>query len=244
MTRHIGEQAGAILASVEVLAELELQLCQSALRRRLQLRRCPVEWDSARSMRGQPPSAACPERSRRVRERSPLASAPCPSSAAGAQSKAQRCSRSPNHRGTRRRPPAVSHHQAPNTGGKTVTLKTVGLLALMAQSGIPVPADRAEMPVFDAVSPISATTNRSSRTFRTSPRTSPNIDFISRTATAQSLVLLDELGSATDPEEGAALAVAIAGYFGQIGLHDRHLHSPHFLESLRRKYSRSDQRLR
>jgi DNA mismatch repair protein MutS2 len=44
-----------------------------------------------------------------------------------------------------------------------------------------------------------------------------NIDFISRTATAQSLVLLDELGSATDPEEGAALAVAIAGYFGQVG---------------------------
>jgi DNA mismatch repair protein MutS2 len=44
-----------------------------------------------------------------------------------------------------------------------------------------------------------------------------NIDFISRAATAESLVLLDELGSATDPEEGAALAVAIAGYFGEIG---------------------------
>jgi len=44
-----------------------------------------------------------------------------------------------------------------------------------------------------------------------------NIDFISRTATAQSLVLLDELGSATDPQEGAALAVAIAGHFGGIG---------------------------
>lgn len=105
----------------------------------------------------------------------------------------------------------------PNTGGKTVSLKTIGILALLAQSGIPVTAGRAELPIFDAVHADIGDYQSIEQNLSTFSAHVTNIDFISRTATADSLVLLDELGSATDPEEGAALAVAISDHFRRIG---------------------------
>jgi DNA mismatch repair protein MutS2 len=86
----------------------------------------------------------------------------------------------------------------------------------MAQSGMPVPADRAHMPVFDAILADIGDNQSIEQNLSTFSAHVTNTDFISRTATANSLVLLDELGSATDPEEGAALAVAIAEHFREV----------------------------
>jgi DNA mismatch repair protein MutS2 len=101
----------------------------------------------------------------------------------------------------------------PNTGGKTVALKTMALLAMMAQAGIPVPATAANFPVFTAFLADIGDAQSIEAALSTFSAHITNLDRLSRLADARSLVLLDELGAATDPEEGAALAVAVAAYF-------------------------------
>lgn len=105
----------------------------------------------------------------------------------------------------------------PNTGGKTVSLKTTGLLALMALAGLPVPADDAVFPLFTAIFADIGDAQSIERNLSSFSAHVVNVDHISRHADPSSLVLLDELGSATDPEEGAALAVAVAGHFLALG---------------------------
>ena len=101
----------------------------------------------------------------------------------------------------------------PNTGGKTVSLKTAGLLAIMAQSGVPVPVDEAAFPIFDAFLADIGDAQSIEQNLSTFSAHIVNLNRIAARADASSLVLLDELGSSTDPEEGAALAVAIAEQF-------------------------------
>jgi DNA mismatch repair protein MutS2 len=191
MTRQIGENADAILVAADILAELELQFAKARFGEDYNC--VAVTLSEARLILH--------------RARHPL------------------LERNLKLKSTKIVPITIElegdHRQlvitGPNTGGKTVSLKTLGLLALMAQSGIPVPADRADMPVFDAILADIGDYQSIEQNLSTFSAHVTNIDFISRTTTANSLVLLDELGSATDPEEGAALAVAIAEHFRKVG---------------------------
>jgi DNA mismatch repair protein MutS2 len=101
----------------------------------------------------------------------------------------------------------------PNTGGKTVALKTVGLAALSAQAGIPVAAERAELPVFDCILADIGDEQSIAADLSTFSAHMLNLKSMLEVATERSLILVDEMGTGTAPDEGAALAVAMLEEF-------------------------------
>jgi DNA mismatch repair protein MutS2 len=107
----------------------------------------------------------------------------------------------------------------PNAGGKTVVLKTAGLLALMAQAGLHVPATDADLPVFHQVLADIGDHQSIAANLSTFTAHLENIRDISSTLEPPALILLDEVGTGTDPEEGSALGVAMVDYFRERGAH-------------------------
>ncbi len=202
MTGRVGEYADSLAAAVEILSELELQFAKARFAQDYDC--VAVRFLAAYQESDQPRGPEDASDSLVLRKaRHPL------------------LERNLKPKGRVVVPVTVEidsqHRQVvisgPNTGGKTVALKTIGLLALMAQSGVPIPAERAELPVLDGVFADIGDYQSIEQNLSTFSAHVTNINRISQEATKHSLVLLDELGSATDPEEGAALAVAIADYF-------------------------------
>jgi DNA mismatch repair protein MutS2 len=219
MTRRIGEHAEAIRAATNILAELELQFVKARFAEdyfcvAVRFSVAPASSPAFGTASRRPSDHQSNDDAVQSFSRLILSNARHPLLERNLKAKGGRVVPISIELEGDRRELVIT---GPNTGGKTVTLKTVGLLALMAQSGIPVPADRAEFPIFDGVLADIGDYQSIEQNLSTFSAHVTNIDVLSRTGTADSLVLLDELGSATDPEEGAALAVAIADHFRRIG---------------------------
>jgi DNA mismatch repair protein MutS2 len=223
MTRSIGEQADVILLGTAVLAEVESHFARGRFANEMNCVR-PVFSSAAQGGMSQSDLAA-------LQPTSQMRNVGHPTPTARPHGLSLTNARHPllelrlRRSGATPVPLTLALEQdarqliisGPNTGGKTVSLKTTGLLAVMAQAGLPVPAEAATLPLFHAIYADIGDAQSIEMNLSSFSAHVVNVNRIAREATPESLVLLDELGSATDPEEGAALAVAIAAHFLALG---------------------------
>jgi DNA mismatch repair protein MutS2 len=195
LSADAGARADAIVMDVEVLARMDLAVAKARLGDEMGAHELPYEGESQGWI------AEAPAQLHLLQARHPLLAGrvvPTTITVGG------------NYR--------VLLITGPNTGGKTVALKTAGLLALMAQAGLPVPADAgSRVPVFDDVFADIGDEQSIEQSLSTFSSHMTNIIRILQAAGARSLVLLDELAAGTDPTEGAALARAVLGRLLEAG---------------------------
>jgi len=195
LSAQVGQAAADIETTVQTLAELDLALAKAKLGEALACNELPYLSDD------QPWLAQGPAELRLVNARHPLLTGEVvPISIWVGDSY------------------SIVLITGPNTGGKTVALKTVGLLTLMAQAGLPIPADLgSRIPVFDSVHADIGDEQSIEQSLSTFSSHVGNIIHILAKAEPNSLVLLDELGAGTDPSEGTALAQAILHHLLDVG---------------------------
>ena len=207
----VGEDCDYIVAAIDTLALIDLALAKARLAETMGCANLPYA-DHDQSWLVQRPEAL-----RLVNARHPLLTGNVVPISLWVGSSGPGKSQGPDEAGTDGDYSAVLI-TGPNTGGKTVALKTAGLLVLMAQAGLAVPADEgSRIPVFDAVYADVGDEQSIEQSLSTFSSHMSNIIAVLRNVSDNSLVLLDELGAGTNPGEGAALAQAILHHLLDVG---------------------------
>jgi len=191
-SRKLRERRDDLLRATEILSELDLGFAKAEFSR--QYDACIPEFSSDRTLLLEDARHPLLEKSLRAQGRSPV-----PLS-------------------IELKPPKIMMIvSGPNAGGKTVALKTLGSAVLMAQAGIPVPAGEFKLPLFRRVLADIGDQQSIEANLSTFSAHISNIQRMAEVASGSDMVLLDELGTSTEPNEGAALAVAILEHFRERG---------------------------
>jgi len=191
-SRRLRERRDDLIRATEILSELDLAFAKAEFAR--QYDACIPEFTAERLLELEDARHPLLEKTLRAQRKSPV-----PLS-------------------IELRPPKIMMIvSGPNTGGKTVSLKTLGSAVLMAQAGIPVPAARFKLPVFQRVLADIGDQQSIAANLSTFSAHVQNIQRMAEVAGEKDMVLMDELGTSTEPNEGAALAVAILEHFRERG---------------------------
>jgi DNA mismatch repair protein MutS2 len=191
-SRKLRERRDDLIRATEILSELDLAFAKAEFAR--QYDACIPEFSSDRTLLLKDARHPLLEKTLRAQGRSPV-----PLSL------------------ELKPPKTLMIVSGPNAGGKTVTLKTLGNAVLMAQAGIPVPAGEFRLPLFRRVLADIGDQQSIAANLSTFSAHVTNIQRMAEAAGGKDMVLLDELGTSTEPNEGAALAVAILEHFRQRG---------------------------